>query len=191
MIEKMAVKFWYCNFLLVFMGLPCEFAESVLQQLTLVAVCWPWASWEIISWSHSEHLLLNICFYHWMVLILNLKLDVVDLVEIFVVNELALLTVGTASRSQLVPLLAHLCFVVLVEALRRGFDHQLSVAVGIRALLVELANSSLHEVPAELRLVIDLEVFYLPEHLLSRLVIHWFLIPGFLAREVCVLALIP
>lgn len=58
-----------------------------------------------------------------MVLILNLKLDVVDLVEIFVVNELALLTVGTASRSQLVPLLAHLCFVVLVEALRRGFDH--------------------------------------------------------------------
>lgn len=126
-----------------------------------------------------------------MVLILNLKLDVVDLVEIFVVNELALLTVGTASRSQLVPLLAHLCFVVLVEALRRGFDHQLSVAVGIRALLVELANSRLHEVPAELRLVIDLEVFYLPEHLLSRLVIHWFLIPGFLAREVCVLALIP
>lgn len=62
-------------------------------------------------------------------------------------NELAFVSVGTLPRRLFVPLLAHFSLVVLVELLWSRFHDQLSVAVGVSALLIELACSRVHVIP--------------------------------------------
>lgn len=63
-----------------------------------------------------------------------------------VVDELALVTIGTLPRRVFVPLFAHFCLVVFVH--RNGLHDQLMVAVRITAFVLELALTSVHEITA-------------------------------------------
>lgn len=90
-----------------------------------------------------------------------------DLVYVLIVNELALIAVGAESRCLLVPLLAHFCFVIFIETLRRCLYDQFCIAMRIGALLIELARARFHKVAAQLCFVIDLEVFNVPKHLFA------------------------
>ena len=85
-----------------------------------------------------------------------------DLVYVLIVNELTLLAVGAIPRRLLVPLLAHFCFIVFVETLRRWLNNKFCVAVRIGALFIELAGARFHKVATQLCFVIDLEVFNVP-----------------------------
>jgi hypothetical protein len=96
--------------------------------------------------------------HHLTVLFLSIRFHGVNLIEILLVDKLALVSVGALPWSLLVPLLAHFCLIVLVEALWRWLEVQLVVAVSVGAILVELARPAFHEVPAQLCLVIQLEV---------------------------------
>lgn len=89
-------------------------------------------------------------------------------------DELALVTISTFTRRINVPLLAHFSLIVLVEVAL--LDDQLNVAMSIGALSVELASARLHEVLAELSLVIDAEVLNILDHFLPRCEVHLFLL---------------
>lgn len=93
---------------------------------------------------------------------------------VLLVDELALVTVSTFSRGVNVPLLAHFGLVVLVEVAL--FDDQLHVAMSVGALSLELAAARLHEVLAQLRLVVDAKVFNILDHFLPRCEVHLFLL---------------
>lgn len=100
--------------------------------------------------------------YHIIVLLLRLSLDRVNFTHVFVVNELAFFAIRTISRCLVMPLLAHFRFVVFVKTLRRRFNNQLGVTVRVSTLIIELTDATFHEVAAQLRLIIDLEVFNVP-----------------------------
>lgn len=107
-----------------------------------------------------------------------------DLIYVLVMDELALVAIRAQPRRLLVPLLAHFGLIVFVEALWRRFHNKLSVAMSIGTVLIEFAGAALHEIAAQLSLVIELEVLNVSKHLLSRLEMHLLLLPRFLARLV-------
>ena len=107
-----------------------------------------------------------------------------DLIYVLIMDELALLAISAESRRLLMPLLAHLGLVVLVEALWRRLHDELAVAVSVGAVFIEFASARIHEISAQLRLVIELEVLDVPQHLLSRLEMHLLLLSRFLAGQV-------
>ena len=61
-----------------------------------------------------------------------------------VVDELALVTVGTVARRVLMPLLTHFCFVVFVH--RNGLHDKLMMTVRIAAFALEFTLAGIHEV---------------------------------------------
>ena len=131
-----------------------------------------------------RHHLLFVLLHHLIVLLLSLCFHRIDLIDVLFVNELALVSIGALSRSLLVPLLAHLGFVVLVEALWRWLEVEFAVSMRVGAILIELARPALHEVPAQLSLVIQLEVLNVSQLLLTRLKIHLLLFSWFFSRKI-------
>ena len=89
-------------------------------------------------------------------------------------DELALVTVSTFTGGIYVPLPAHFSLIVLVEVAL--FDDQLNVAVSIGTLSLELTAARLHEVLAQLSLVIDAKVLNILDHFLPRCEVHLFLL---------------
>lgn len=123
-------------------------------------------------------------FHHLIVLLLSHSFHSINLIDVLFVNELALVSIRALSRSLLVPLLAHLRLVVFVEALWRWLEVEFVVSMRVGAILVELARPAFHEVPAQLSLVIQLEVLNVSKHLLTRLKMHLFLFSWFLSRKI-------
>jgi len=106
-----------------------------------------------------------------------------DLQVVFVVNELAFVAIGALPRCLLVPLFTHFSLIVLVELLWSRLHYQFWVTMGVGALLIELANSSVHEIPAQLCFVIEFEILDIAQHLFARLEMHLFLLAWLPARE--------
>ena len=131
---------------------------------------WPW-----------RHQLFFVMFDHLIMLFFSLRFHGKDLTYILLVDKLALITVGTLPWRLFMPLLAHLGLVVLVEALWRWLNNKFVVTVSISAIVIELAETSLHEVPAQLCLVIQFEVLNVSQHLLSGLKVHLLLFSGLFA----------
>jgi hypothetical protein len=66
----------------------------------------------------SKKLLFNLLFHYHVVLFLCESLDWMDLVNIFIMYELAFIAISALAWCLLMPLFAHFCFVVFVETLR-------------------------------------------------------------------------
>jgi len=113
----------------------------------------------------------------------GMRLHGADLQVVFVVNELAFVAIGALPRCLLVPLFTHFSLIVLVELLWSRLHYQFRVTVGVGALLIELAKSSFHEIPAQLCFVIEFEILNIAQHLFARLEMHLFLLSWLLARE--------
>ena len=129
----------------------------------------------------SHQLFFDLQLVHKILLLFGQGLDRVDLIYVLAMDELALFAVRAQSRRLLMPLLAHFGLVVFVEALRRRFHNELGVAVSVGAILIEFTGACFHEIAAQLRLVVELEVLNVSKHLLSRLKLHLLLLPWLLA----------
>lgn len=70
-----------------------------------------------------------------------------DFQVVFIVDELALVSIGALPGRLLVPLFAHFSLIVLVELLWSRLHYQFRVTMGVGTLLIELANSGFHEIP--------------------------------------------
>lgn len=119
-----------------------------------------------------------------MLFLLGHGLDRIDLIYVLVVDELAFVAISAESWRLLMPLLAHFGLVVFVEALRRRLHDELAVAVSVGAVIIEFAIARIHEISAQLCLVIELEVLDVAQHLLSRLKMHLLLLSRLLAGQV-------
>jgi hypothetical protein len=80
-----------------------------------------------------------------------------------IVYKLALFSIPTRAGSNLVPLLAHLSFVVFV-GLISPFLHFLH-SVSIHAFVPKLTEACLLEIPADFSLVMDFKVGHVAHHL--------------------------
>lgn len=78
----------------------------------------------------------------------GMGLHCADFQVVFIVDELALVSICALTRRLLMPLLAHFSLIVLVELLWSRLHHQFRVAMGVGAVLIELTSSSFHEISA-------------------------------------------
>ena len=170
------IEFWYCH-----LGrCSCQtIIQTIAEPVLLHVLLLPEISAEFIHWPRHQ-LFFNLLFKYIVLLLLSYRFYRTDLIYVLVMDELALFAVGAHSGCLLMPLLAHLGLVVFIEALGRGLDDQLSIAVSVSTILIEFTWTTFHEIPTQLRLVIELEVLDVSQHLLARLKMHLLLLPRLL-----------